>query len=184
VLLEPVPRGQTYVRQLSIERLVNRAGVPQAGGKLDSHELVLSSEAMARIARVELHSIQIPQGCAIAVFSQSPGRGLSNLVDAWRARGLNVTCAGLEGMEPFLRPSFMNHEGSGDATPVLSWLRRAVPAKARLAFHTLETQTASRPVPPECCGFNRHGHGDRQQQRRSALWPWAAGGRAGAAPCE
>jgi pimeloyl-ACP methyl ester carboxylesterase len=143
VLLEPVPRGQTYVRQLSIERLVNRAGVPQAGGKLDSHELVLSSEAMARIARVELHSIQIPQGCAIAVFSQSPGRGLSNLVDAWRARGLNVTCAGLEGMEPFLRPSFMNHEGSGDATPVLSWLRRAVPAKARLAFHTLETQTAS-----------------------------------------
>jgi pimeloyl-ACP methyl ester carboxylesterase len=143
VLLEPVPRGQTYVRQLSIERLVNRTGAPQTDSTLDSHELVLSHEALGQIARVELHRIRPAQGCAIAVFSQSPGRGLSNLVDTWRAQGLDVVCAGLDGMEPFLRPSFMNHESSADATPLLDWLRQAVPATPRFVFRTLQTETAS-----------------------------------------
>jgi pimeloyl-ACP methyl ester carboxylesterase len=143
VLLEPVPRGQTYVRQLSIERLVNRNAVPQADGALDSHELALSREALGRIARVELHRIRPAQGCAVAVFSQSPGRGLSNLVDTWRAQGLDVDCAGLDGMEPFLRPSFMSHEGSADAAHLLAWLHRAVPATPRFVSHMLWTETAS-----------------------------------------
>jgi len=145
LLLAPVLRGRSYVRQLSIEAKLQNA--ESDDGMLVVQELRLSPEALCEIGTVDLRSLAITAPCAIGVFAEATPV-LSDCVAAWQGRGAQVTCEGFEGLEALLRPTFRNDEASADPAPIVDWLRRALPpARARQASRSPQP---ARLTPPGC----------------------------------
>ena len=131
ILLEPVLRGRTFIRQLSIEQLATRLNEGSSDGSLEAHELLLPKETVRRINQVDLLEIRLPLNCAVAIFSRSVSLAIKNVLGDWRGRGLNVKHYDFQRLEPFLRPTFMSHEACADLTEILDWLQLTVPAEAR-----------------------------------------------------
>jgi pimeloyl-ACP methyl ester carboxylesterase len=131
-LLEPVLRGQSYVRQLSIEVFVSRADTSSAKQRLDTQELLLSTATLRHIRDVELIRIRPPRGCRVLVCSRSQSASIEKLADTWRLSGNDVVCDNFEGLEPFLRPTFMNHEASMSPEILTNWIDRAIPMSSLL----------------------------------------------------
>jgi alpha-beta hydrolase superfamily lysophospholipase len=115
ILLAPVLRGRSYVRQLAIED-----GSHDAGGR------GLPPETLERIAAVDLRRMRPPAGCRIVVHSPADTPALAECVAAWTAHGARVEAQDFAGFEPLLRPSFMNHEAPARTERIATWLREAV----------------------------------------------------------
>jgi pimeloyl-ACP methyl ester carboxylesterase len=128
VLLAPILRGRSYIRQLSIEANMPLGGAPI----LDAfavQELQLSDKTIQLINQVDLRKITPNLGCRVAVYPESPSPVLSECVDAWSRRGITITCEPFAGLEPLLRPTLMSHEPPAEVTAVTAWLRASVPAE-------------------------------------------------------
>ncbi|MDR3534914.1 MAG: alpha/beta hydrolase, partial [Acetobacteraceae bacterium] len=129
LLLEPVPRGGSYIRQLSIEAMLHDPGA-QAHGGLVLHELRLSRETVTLISQVDLRKVALPPACPVAVYAQTTTPVLHDCAEVWRSGGSQVTCEEFAGLEPMLRPVFMNHEPPADMARFVDWLKVAVPARS------------------------------------------------------
>jgi pimeloyl-ACP methyl ester carboxylesterase len=127
VLIAPVMRGRTYIRELITEVTV-RGGKPRAGDQLQTDDFDLSAEAVQRINGVNLADTRAAPGSQIIVYAPSPSPALSNCVAKWTADGASVTCEDFTGLDPFLRPGFMAHEPSADVSRVVDWIRSSIPS--------------------------------------------------------
>ncbi len=128
VLLDPVLRGRSYIRQLSIGLLLSGATAHDRDCGLDGYGLMLSHETVDHIGRVALRDIRLPAECQAAVFAQSTQGALAEVVTTWRARGTRVACEDFSGLDAFVRLTFLNHEGAADVGRIVRWLAAAVPA--------------------------------------------------------
>jgi pimeloyl-ACP methyl ester carboxylesterase len=128
VLIAPVLRGRTYIRELITEAAMGGHGTaPSAENGIAVHELCFSAETVRLIQQVELRKVELARGCRVAVYSQSPSPVLSECVGSWVRRGADVACADFAGLEPMLRPAHMSHEPSANVGRVVDWLREAIP---------------------------------------------------------
>ncbi len=128
LLLAPVARGRSFIRQLEVEA--------KLAGRTPAEPLLLEDSPLPQasvpaIAGVELARIAPPQGCMAIFFSQSPSQVLDRCCDAWTSRGVGVDQAGFAGLEPLLRSRIMSHEPPADFSGVTGWLARAVSAEPR-----------------------------------------------------
>ena len=130
VLLAPVLRGHSYIRQLTVEAWLQSSTGAATGGGLEFQELSLSAETVDMIGRADLRQVALSSGQQVAVFSSSASRLLAECVQAWSRSGAAVACAGFEGLEPLLRDN-MYESPSVDFSRVTGWLRHAVPASPR-----------------------------------------------------
>lgn len=132
LLLEPVIRGRSYLRQLSIEAGGNSADL-SAAGPLAVHELRLSAATVQRISQIDLRLFRPGSSCRIGVFTQAPTRPASECIAAWRSAGLTVDSHDFSGLEAMLRPVLMSHMASIDAASILAWLN-SIPRSAPISF--------------------------------------------------
>ncbi len=122
ILLAPVLRGRSYMRQLSIESTPSRTGI-------DAGRFYLSAETVALISKVELRHIVLPPTCKTALFAR-PSTVLAHCAADWKTRGVELTVNDFAGLEPLLRPTFAMHEGSAEVAAIVSWAIHAIPDRS------------------------------------------------------
>lgn len=128
ILLAPVLRGRSYLRQLWIEAGMQNGPVPPLSEGLDFDELHLSAETVRLISQVDLRHANLPSGQPIAIFAKPDSKLLIECVEAWTNKGAEVTRIGFEGLEPIIRDYVESEHPSADTSGIIDWLRQAVPA--------------------------------------------------------
>ncbi len=126
LLLAPVLRGRSYISQISIEANLHDPSA-QVDGAVVLHEVHLPRQTVDVIRQIDLRAVVLPPRCKVAIFAESATPLLTECVDAWSKRGADVTCTHFVGLEPMLRPVFMNHEASADVSRIANWLRATLP---------------------------------------------------------
>ncbi|WP_428374279.1 hypothetical protein [Lichenicoccus sp.] len=124
LLLEPVLRGRSYLRQLAIEAGGKATDLASAG-PLAVHELRLSAKTVERVSQIDLRRFRPAPSCPIGVFIRTPTKLLSECIAAWRETGAKVDSRAFDGLEAMLRPVLMSHTASIDASAILAWLGRS-----------------------------------------------------------
>jgi pimeloyl-ACP methyl ester carboxylesterase len=127
ILLAPVLRGRSYLRQLAVEANLHDKGA-QGGGMLVLHELRLSRETVGLISEVNLSNVALPSDCQVIVYAQNPSPILSACTQTWGRSGVKVNCEDFTGLEPMLRPVHTNHEPSANVARVVEWLCESMPS--------------------------------------------------------
>lgn len=134
VLLEPVLRGRSYMREIITETTV-RGDAPQADGDLIIGELRLPGDTVRLINQVMLRDLVPAPDCRVGLFARASTPVLAECLAAWAACGVNVVREDFTGLEPMLRPGFMCHEPSADVARIVAWLRDAIPAGSPTPAH-------------------------------------------------
>jgi pimeloyl-ACP methyl ester carboxylesterase len=129
VLLEPVPRGRSYVSQLMIESRLRSDLAPAPDAALEFDGIRLDDGTIRLLRQIELQQVKPAPGCAVSIFSQFRTPVLEACVKAWRDAGAPVACDDLGGLEALLRPCHLTDGPNADFTPILSWLRTAAPPR-------------------------------------------------------
>jgi alpha/beta superfamily hydrolase len=124
ILLAPVLRGGSYVRQLVMET----SSPPDA--YVDLVRFRLSPRTIRLLNQVELRKISLPATCKVGVFAPTRSAAWSDCEAVWRKGGVEVTSHDFSGLEPMLRPTFAIHEKSSVVDPVVTWLRRSAPTNS------------------------------------------------------
>jgi alpha-beta hydrolase superfamily lysophospholipase len=128
VLLAPVLRGRSYIRQLRVEAELQNATTATEGA-LELQELRLSAATVADIEQADLRRTALPAGMNVLVHAEMPSPVLSHCVGAWRGQGACVIEADFAGLEPLLRPTFMNHAAPIAASRIVAWLQQVLPSQ-------------------------------------------------------
>jgi dienelactone hydrolase len=129
ILLAPVLRGRSYLRQLQIEAGSAPGKGAGKGDGLAFHELSLSAKTVDLIGEVELRRVKLRAGLQVAIFSQTPTRPLAECVSAWAARAVAVESLGFDGLEPLLCPDTQGYKAPAATAEMICWLNKAVPAQ-------------------------------------------------------
>ena len=129
ILLAPVLRGRSYLRQLQIEAGLAQGKGAANGGGLAFHDLSLSPKTVDLLGQVDLRRVKLDAGLQVAIFSQTPTRPLSECVSDWTARGVAVQSYGFDGLEPLLCPDTQGYREPAASTEMMDWLNEAVPAQ-------------------------------------------------------
>jgi len=127
ILLAPVLRGRSYIRQLTVEANLHDKGA-QAEGMLVLHELRLSRETAGFISEVDLRNVALSPDCRVIVYAQNSSSILSACTRVWRRYGVQVDCEDFTGLQPMLRPVSMNHETPANVARVVEWLCESMPS--------------------------------------------------------
>jgi dienelactone hydrolase len=131
LLLAPVLRGSSYLKQLRIEaQLESPAKLPPDGG-LSFYDISLGAEAARRIEAIDLRQTELPAGLRAALIPQAPSTLANLCAAAWRARGTETAIAPYDGLEPLLRDDVQTEHPPADFTIPLAWLRTAFPIAPR-----------------------------------------------------
>ncbi len=131
ILLAPVLRGRSYIRQLLIEAQLHDQAVASTKTDLglDFHELYFNAEAMSQINQVDLRKVEFQTDLAIAVFSSTSSGIVSDCVESWTRQGCRVSSKDFNGLEPALQPNLRVKEASADFSAVKAWLQQTVPQR-------------------------------------------------------
>lgn len=127
ILLAPVIRGKSSIRQLIIEAgLQHETGAAQNGFTVGG--LRFSGETVRLINRVDLRRVTLPPGRRVAVFAQAMSPALTQCVQAWGNTGTEITLRNFAGLEPMLQPTFMNHDAPAAVAQIAAWLSASMPS--------------------------------------------------------
>ena len=128
LLLAPVLRGKSYMRQLSVEaQMENRQSVNLEDG-LDFLELDLSATSVARIGAVDLRQARLRPGLHVAIFQSVATRLEDECTSAWIARGAHVLRGSFDGLESMLLQTLDEDPPPLEPKVVIDWLCDTVPA--------------------------------------------------------
>jgi alpha-beta hydrolase superfamily lysophospholipase len=130
VLLAPVLRGRSYMRQLSIEAALQNGGETPPGDGLVFREFRFTPAAIAQIESIDLRTVKLRAGQKVALVPQQEARLVADCAQAWAAAGADVTRLDWAGLEPLLRAAIIEENTLANFSGVLSWLRQAVPPVA------------------------------------------------------
>ena len=133
VLLAPVLRGKSYMRQLDMEARLESGAAPAEGGGIEFHELSLSATTVALISKVDLRQAKLRADLKVAIFPQAKSNLVDGCVQAWTSRGVQVHCAGFDGLEPLLQEAIHCDPPPVDVSSVVGWATQYVPVHAELA---------------------------------------------------
>jgi dienelactone hydrolase len=128
VLLAPVLRGKSYIRQLCMEAQLETGVSIRPDEGLDFHELCLSPESVRLISRVDLQTSEFGRPVQVAIFEQAASRLVDNCVAAWRGGGATVSCLGFAGLAPMLQQTIHGDTRMADLSGIIRWVRGALPA--------------------------------------------------------
>ena len=128
LLLAPVLRGRSYLKQIEIEARTRGLAATQDGG-VDFHDLRLTAANAARINAIDLRQARVGAGVKVAMFGTSSPRLDAECVQEWTGRGAVVATAEFGGLAPMLQENTNSTPPALDASPVLAWLRASFVAR-------------------------------------------------------
>ena len=141
LLLAPVLRGKSYMRQLSVEaQMENRQSVNLQDG-LDFLELSLSAASVAQISAVDLRQAKLRPGLPVGIFQAVATRLEDECARAWVASGAQVTRGSFAGLECMLLPTLEEDPPLLEPGQLLQWLQMVAPV-------TRSAPAAKLPAPP------------------------------------
>jgi alpha-beta hydrolase superfamily lysophospholipase len=140
ILLEPVLRGRSYLRQLFIEAQLRTGRPIPPGVGLVFREFKFSPATVSDLSACDLREVQLRPDLKVAIFAQGDTRPIAECAEAWTERGTQVTGFDWEGLEPLLRHNILDENSLADCRRIVSWARKAVPAS--------ETPPAPATAPP------------------------------------
>ncbi len=123
ILLAPVLRGHSYLRQLAVEARMEGGEAASSASGLAFHELEFSAESVRRISAVDLRRAALRADQHVALFAPGEGRLIDECMRAWSARGATVAAGGFDGLEPLLRQNMEGDDKPADFSAVLTWLK-------------------------------------------------------------
>jgi alpha-beta hydrolase superfamily lysophospholipase len=132
MLLAPVVRGQSYLQQLQMQARLEGDTPAQPGQGLEFHELHFSAETLALVSQTDLRGARLPPSLRVAMFMQAASKIGIECERAWDEQGLDVFRTGFEGLESLLQQSDRPKGAPIDFSPILDWIRSAVPPEPTL----------------------------------------------------
>ncbi len=127
LLLAPVLRGRSYIRQLQVEGTLHHDKVVAKDGGLVFHELQLDQQTVGIINAVDLRKTTLMPGLQVAVFPDSSSRLLSECISAWEELGAVTKCYSFDGLEPLLCTDTQGYKVPAESAAMIDWMKRAVP---------------------------------------------------------
>jgi pimeloyl-ACP methyl ester carboxylesterase len=144
ILLAPVVRGHSYLRQLRIEAQLKAGSAARSatrsGASLEFQELSFSPETVAIIEKVDLRQTALPPGCQVGIFPEAESAVLTDCARGWTQRGADVAWASFSGLAPLLHQNIQGDGLPPDFSAVIDWVQKAVP---------------TRPIPPSSISLPR-----------------------------
>ncbi len=128
LLLAPVLRGKSYMRQLSVEAQMENSQSVNLDDGLEFLELSLSAASVAQIGAVDLRQARLRPGLQVAIFQSVSTRLEDDCANAWIKRGARVARGSFAGLESMLLPTLEDDPPLLDPHAVIDWLQTAVPA--------------------------------------------------------
>jgi pimeloyl-ACP methyl ester carboxylesterase len=132
LLLAPVLRGRSYIRQLQVEAQLKSAIDRPLNEGLVFREFDFNAATVAAVEAADLREMATRPGQKIAIATPSPSRLTSDCIAAWQASGAETTELGWRGLAPLMRQNTLEENDLADFSSVLHWLRQAVPARPSL----------------------------------------------------
>ncbi len=127
LLLAPVLRGRSYMRQLLVEAQMENKQTVNLEDGIDFLELSLSAASVANIAAVDLRRAKLRPGLDVAIFQSVATRLEDDCTQAWMKRGARVVRGGFDGLEAMLLQTLDEDPPPLDPKAVIDWLRTTVP---------------------------------------------------------
>jgi pimeloyl-ACP methyl ester carboxylesterase len=125
ILLAPVLRGRTYIRQLIVE--AQSAKTLEPGDALALDGVPLPAATIEAISAVDLRKVALPRGCHVLVLANGTSPVLSECLNAWFECGVDAEARDFAAFEPMLRPVFLSHEADAQVSYVPEWLMGRLP---------------------------------------------------------
>ena len=147
ILLAPVLRGRSYIRQLSIEAGLQRGAVTAIDAGLEFEELHLSAATVQLIEQVDLRHVKLPAGQHVAIFAQAASNPLSECGRIWTQQGVEVAFHGFDGLTPMLQHILDGEGEPADFSLVVDWVKQAIPVKPNPSADVLEPGCAMLRLP-------------------------------------
>lgn len=127
LLLEPVPSGRAYVRQLLLEAELLSGTRPDKGQDLDLREFRFAPATLTEMGEVDLRTVALKPDVKVAISAQTASKAVEDAAAAWRGTGVDVASIAWDGLTPLVRHKIIEEDSLADFTAVLAWLRGGVP---------------------------------------------------------
>jgi pimeloyl-ACP methyl ester carboxylesterase len=125
ILLAPVMRGRTYIRQVSVAASCGPGLVPEGGLMLE--DLWLPAATVETISRVDLRTVRLCTVRRVLVHAQEASPVLSECAASWTEQGAETEIRDFRGLDALLRPAFMSHEEQVQTSRISEWLSARLP---------------------------------------------------------
>ncbi len=128
LLLAPVLRGKSYMRQLDMEARLEGAGhaTPAVDG-LHLHEMQFNAHTVAVMSGLDMSQTVLPAGLPVAIAPQAASQVVERCSEAWERAGLRVHRLPFDGLEPLLQEAIHVDPAEPDFSALIAWASRAVP---------------------------------------------------------
>jgi pimeloyl-ACP methyl ester carboxylesterase len=151
VLLTPVLRGKSYIRQLAVETTIATGRDTLAGAGtgqgLVYREFNFSPETVSLIEATDLRQAKLGPGQKVAICPRQDSRLADQCVEAWRRTGAEVTTIPWKGLDPLVRQNIVEDDTLADFSSILAWLEREVrPGVSAGPSEPLSEQPFEQPV--------------------------------------
>ncbi len=143
ILLAPVMRGRSYLRQLQVQGALQHDKAASKAAGLEFQELRLDQQAIEMINDVDLRQSKLKQGVKVAIFHEPSSRLIAETLAAWERLGAATECHPFGGLEPLTCSDTQGYKVPADSRPIIDWMRRVIPNEARPA-HAAMRQAAMR----------------------------------------
>lgn len=149
ILLAPVLKGQSYLRQLWIEAQLHDHDIPPLENGICFQEICFNQNTVRAIAGANLRHAILPHALKIAVFAQSDGPLLQACRSAWAAQGAEIFQTGFSGLEPLLSLNIEDDKAHPNFDCLLDWVNRTIPVQGARSPQQ-QTQDDATLNPPGC----------------------------------
>ena len=129
ILLAPVLRGHSYIRQMAIEAQIENGQVVNLENGIEFMELDFAAETVRNISSVDMRQVSLRPGIEVAIFQQSDSRLTADCAARWRASGVQVTQHPFDGLEALLLQNVDRDPPPAEPSAVIGWLSRVLPGK-------------------------------------------------------
>ena len=146
ILLEPVLRGRSYLRQLFIEAQLRTGRPIPPGVGLVFREFKFSPATVTQLSACDLRDVRLRADQKVAIFAQGDTRPIAECAEAWTERGTEVTGFDWEGLEPLLRHNILEENSLADCRRIVSWVGENVPGTTLPAAPAVAPPAELRPA--------------------------------------
>ena len=126
ILLAPVIRGQSYIRQLWVESRLQQGQTTRLEDGFTLQDVTFSPQAVQSIAEADLRAVKMPVGLHIAICAQSTSVPLATCESVWNGQGANLWSTDFSGLDALLSHGLEGETAPADYSHVLNWAMRNV----------------------------------------------------------
>lgn len=129
ILLAPVIRGHSYIRQLWVEFRLQQSEASQFESGFTFQELSLSEQAVKSIGDADLRAVKMPAGRHIAICAQSSSGPLAACELAWKQQNAVLWSSNFNGLESLLLHDPERDVPPADFSEILRWAKLNFPPR-------------------------------------------------------